>query len=92
MLAGYVAGYNRYLADSAYRLPAACANAAWVRPITIDDMYRVLAEKALHASGEVFSARNRQRGAHAASRHAWQSCPSSRASATWASCSGAWRA
>lgn len=55
LLAGYVAGYNRYLADSAGRLPAACANAAWVRPITIDDMYRVLAEKALHASGEVFA-------------------------------------
>jgi acyl-homoserine-lactone acylase len=55
LLAGYVAGYNRYLADRAGRLPAACANAAWVRPITVDDMIRVLAEKALHASGEVFA-------------------------------------
>ncbi len=55
LLAGYVAGYNRYLRDYAGRLPAACANASWVRPITMDDMYRVLAEKALHASGEVFA-------------------------------------
>ncbi len=55
LLAGYVAGYNRYLSDYAGRLPAACANAAWVRPITVDDMMRVLAEKALHASGEVFA-------------------------------------
>jgi acyl-homoserine-lactone acylase len=55
LLAGYVAGYNRYLADYAGRYPAACNNAAWVKPITIDDMYLVLAEKALHASGEVFA-------------------------------------
>jgi acyl-homoserine-lactone acylase len=55
LLAGYVAGYNRYLRDYAGRLPAACATASWVRPITVDDMYRVLAEKALHASGEVFA-------------------------------------
>ena len=55
VLAGYVIGYNRYLKDYAGKLPAACNNAAWVRPISIDDMYRVLAEKALHASGEVFA-------------------------------------
>lgn len=55
-LAGYVAGYNRYLRDYAGRYPAACANAKWVRPISIDDMYLVLAEKALHATGEVFAA------------------------------------
>ncbi|HEY0062583.1 MAG TPA: penicillin acylase family protein [Telluria sp.] len=55
LLAGYVAGYNRYLRDASGRLPAACASAAWVRPITLDDMIRVLAEKALHASGEVFA-------------------------------------
>lgn len=53
-LAGYVAGYNRYLREG--RHPAACANAKWVRPIGIDDMYLVLAEKALHATGEVFAA------------------------------------
>ncbi len=55
MLAGYVAGYNRYLKEYAGKYPAACNNAAWVKPITIEDMYLVLAEKALHASGEVFA-------------------------------------
>ncbi|QYF95463.1 penicillin acylase family protein [Massilia sp. PAMC28688] len=55
LLEGYVIGYNRYLKDHAGRYPAACNNAAWVKPITVDDMYRVLAEKALHATGEVFA-------------------------------------
>ena len=55
LLEGYVAGYNRYLRDNAGRYPAACKNAAWVRPMTVDDMHLVLAEKALHASGEVFA-------------------------------------
>ncbi len=55
LLGGYAAGYNRYLKDKAGNYPAACKNAAWVRPITIEDMMLVLAEKALHASGQVFS-------------------------------------
>lgn len=55
MLAGYAAGYNRYLRDYAGRLPAACNYAPWVRPISVEDMYLVLAEKALHASGQVFA-------------------------------------
>lgn len=55
LLAGYVAGYNRSLRDRAGQLPAACNNAAWVRPITVEDMYLVIAEKALHASGQVFA-------------------------------------
>jgi acyl-homoserine-lactone acylase len=55
MLAGYAAGYNRYLRDYAGKYPAACNNAKWVRAISLDDMYLVLAEKALHASGQVFS-------------------------------------
>ncbi|MFZ3290391.1 MAG: penicillin acylase family protein [Telluria sp.] len=55
LLEGYAAGYNRYLRDNAGRYPAACNNAKWVRPITLEDMYLVLAEKALHASGEVFA-------------------------------------
>jgi acyl-homoserine-lactone acylase len=55
-LEGYAAGYNRYLKDHAGQLPAACHGAAWVRPITAEDMYLVIAEKALHASGEVFAA------------------------------------
>ena len=55
MLKGYAAGYNRYLKDYAGKLPLACNGAAWVRPITVDDMYLVVAEKAIHASGEVFA-------------------------------------
>jgi acyl-homoserine-lactone acylase len=55
MLEGYASGYNRYLKDSAGNYSAACSKAAWVRPITVEDMYLVIAEKALHASGEVFA-------------------------------------
>jgi acyl-homoserine-lactone acylase len=55
-LAGYAAGYNRYLRDQAGHYPAACRDAKWVRPITVEDMYLVVAEKALHATGEVFAA------------------------------------
>lgn len=55
LLIGYAAGYNRYLKDYAGRLPAACNKAPWVRPISVEDMYLVLAEKALHASGQVFA-------------------------------------
>jgi acyl-homoserine-lactone acylase len=55
-LEGYVAGYNRYLREYAGRYPRACNGASWVRPVTVRDMHLVLAEKALHASGEVFAA------------------------------------
>ena len=55
LLAGYVAGYNRYLKDHAGKLPRACKDAAWVRPISVDDLYLMIAEKALHASGELFA-------------------------------------
>jgi acyl-homoserine-lactone acylase len=55
LLAGYAEGYNRYLRDYAGRYPRACNKATWVKPITVEDMYLVLAEKALHASGEVFA-------------------------------------
>jgi acyl-homoserine-lactone acylase len=55
ILHGYVAGYNRYLKDHGENLPKACKNAPWVRPISLDDMYLVIAEKALHASGELFA-------------------------------------
>ncbi|MES2319649.1 MAG: penicillin acylase family protein [Pseudomonadota bacterium] len=55
LLEGYASGYNRYLKDYAGRLPAACNNKPWVRPITVEDMYLVIAEKSLHASGEVFA-------------------------------------
>jgi len=38
---GYVAGYNRYLADNAGRLPPACNNAAWVKPMTAAEYLRI---------------------------------------------------
>lgn len=40
---GYVAGYNRYLADQAQQLPAACKGQPWVQPMTVAE-YRRLAE------------------------------------------------
>ena len=55
LMAGFVEGYNRYLKDAGGKLPAACMGAGWVRPMTLDDMMLVIAEKALHASGQVFS-------------------------------------
>lgn len=55
LLDGYAAGYNRYLRDAAGRYPAACARAEWVKPISADDVILMIAEKALHASGEVFA-------------------------------------
>ena len=56
LLAGYAEGYNRFLADKQGRLPKACNGAAWVKPITVDDLYLFIGEKALHASGEAFAA------------------------------------
>ena len=38
---GYVAGYNRYLADHAGRLPAECRGAAWVKPMTEAEYRRI---------------------------------------------------
>lgn len=55
LLEGFVEGYNRYLKDYAGNLPAACADAKWVRPMSFDDMVLVVAEKALHASGQAFA-------------------------------------
>ncbi len=56
LLAGFANGYNRYLKDKQGRLPAACNAAAWVKPITVDDVYLLIAEKAIHASGEALAA------------------------------------
>ena len=52
---GYVAGYNRYLADvgMANIADPACHGAAWVQPITEMDAYRRFYELALLASGDV---------------------------------------
>jgi acyl-homoserine-lactone acylase len=38
LYAGYVAGYNAYLASGKLRDPA-CAGKPWVRPITLEDMF-----------------------------------------------------
>lgn len=52
LVAGYVAGYNKFLADRAPSTrPAACRDAAWVRPISLDDMLRLNEEKSVQASG-----------------------------------------
>ncbi|MGB3070136.1 MAG: penicillin acylase family protein [Ottowia sp.] len=40
---GYVAGYNRFLADNAATLPEACRGKPWVKPITMAE-YRRMAE------------------------------------------------
>lgn len=39
--AGYVAGYNRFLQDHKDAMPASCAGAEWVRPITETDLVRL---------------------------------------------------
>ncbi|WP_312164045.1 acylase [Phenylobacterium sp.] len=49
---GYVAGFNRYLADTPKeKRPAECRDAAWVRPIGVDDMLRLNEERMIQASG-----------------------------------------
>ncbi|MBD8533314.1 penicillin acylase family protein [Massilia sp. CFBP 13647] len=55
LIEGYVEGYNRYVKAFTGLYPAACKDAKWVRPITVDDMYLIMAEKALHATGQVFA-------------------------------------
>jgi len=55
LIEGFVEGYNRYLKDYAGKLPAACLDAKWVKPLAYDDMLLVMAEKALHASGQAFA-------------------------------------
>ena len=41
MNAGYVDGYNRWLEDHGHHLPARCADASWVGPITLEDVTRM---------------------------------------------------
>jgi acyl-homoserine-lactone acylase len=40
MARGYVAGYNRYLADHAGNLPAQCKGQPWVKPTNLAEFYR----------------------------------------------------
>lgn len=52
---GYVAGYNRHLADTgAVNLPTACRNAPWVRPITSADMMKLLRRYAAEGGSAQF--------------------------------------
>jgi len=51
LVRGYVAGYNRFLKDTPPgQRPAACRDAAWVRPIGLDDMLRLTEERMIQAS------------------------------------------
>jgi acyl-homoserine-lactone acylase len=51
MARGYVAGYNRYLADTGLdKLPTACRTTAWVRPMNMLEYFR-LAEHAMVQGG-----------------------------------------
>lgn len=52
---GWVAGYNAYLKDHAGKLPAACADQPWVRPITEDDVLRSLNDFAMLLSSNSLS-------------------------------------
>ncbi|UBM08194.1 acylase [Cupriavidus metallidurans] len=57
LLRGYIAGYNRYLRDTPpSKRPAACRDAAWVRPITALDMARLAEEKSIQASAGALAA------------------------------------
>jgi len=52
LVAGYVAGYNRYLRDTPRdKLPEPCRGKDWVRPITLNDMLRLNEERMIQASG-----------------------------------------
>src|SRR3546814_16616942 len=54
---GYVAGINHYLARTgAHALPAACRDAAWVRPITTADVMRLMRRCTLAGSSLQFVA------------------------------------
>jgi acyl-homoserine-lactone acylase len=51
LVTGYVAGFNRFLKDTPReKRPAACRDAAWVRPINVDDMLRLNEERMMQAS------------------------------------------
>lgn len=58
LVRGWVAGFNRYLAEvKAGRHPgrhAACASGDWLQPITTDDMYRRFVRLSVLASSSVF--------------------------------------
>lgn len=55
MVAGYVAGVNRYIAEtSADKIDATCRGKPWIRPMTLTDARKILVDKAVLASGANF--------------------------------------
>ena len=52
---GYVAGYNSYLKEKAGALPVDCRDAPWVRPITLDDIYRLIESRSTLMSARFLS-------------------------------------
>ncbi len=50
LVAGYIDGWNRWLADHAGRLPAECNGKPWVRPMSLAD-YRRLSEVTMAQAG-----------------------------------------
>jgi acyl-homoserine-lactone acylase len=55
IIAGFAAGYNRYLADTgAANLPAECRGADWVKPMTETDAYLRLSQAAMAGSSMAF--------------------------------------
>ena len=56
MIAGYVAGYNRFVRERAGNLPAPCTGAVWVRPMTDLDMFRLISAQAIQSGYGAFAA------------------------------------
>lgn len=55
LLRGYAAGFNRYLSDTtAARLPEACRDAPWVRPIEATDLIRFMRRLAVETGSLAF--------------------------------------
>src|SRR5687768_13868759 len=56
LIHGYVAGYNSYLSNTPVaRRPLECRDAPWLRPMTADDMLRMIQEKNVLISGNKLS-------------------------------------
>jgi acyl-homoserine-lactone acylase len=56
LISGYVAGYNRVVRERAGNLPAPCTGAAWVRPMTELDLYRLFSAQAMQSGYGAFLA------------------------------------
>lgn len=56
LIRGYVAGYNGYLSNTPVaERPVECRDAPWLRPMTVDDMFRMIQEKNVLVSGNKLS-------------------------------------